>query len=147
MIYLNNLGFTDVLNAGILRNVEVAVGSYLAPQSSLLFELLGLFGDWLKSEEALQLHAIEKAALAHYMLVWIHPFVDGNGRTSRFLLNLILMKKGFPLTNIEDTDRTLYFETLREAQVSGDTRSFVHFIANIVNRSLEYYLKMTKVNK
>ena len=47
---------------------------------------------WLNSEEALQLHPVEYTALAHYKLVYVHPFVDGNGHTSRLLMNVVLMQ-------------------------------------------------------
>lgn len=52
--------------------------------------------EWLNSEEAHSMHAVRYAALAHYKLVDIHPFVDGNGRTSRLIMNLILLKAGYP---------------------------------------------------
>lgn len=52
--------------------------------------------EWLNSEEAYTMHPVRHAALAHYKLVDIHPFVDGNGRTSRLIMNLILLKAGYP---------------------------------------------------
>uniref|UniRef100_A0A915CNL6 Fido domain-containing protein n=1 Tax=Ditylenchus dipsaci TaxID=166011 RepID=A0A915CNL6_9BILA len=69
--------------------------------------------NWLNDEETLRLDAVELAALAHYKLVFIHPFIDGNGRTSRLLMNFILMQAGFPQlssqlnSDLEQTDRTL----------------------------------------
>lgn len=59
------------------------------------------FNEWLNSEETQKLHPVEFAALAHYKLVYIHPFLDGNGRTSRLLMNLILMRNGFPPVSIQ----------------------------------------------
>jgi Fic family protein len=55
------------------------------------------FVTWLNSVETLSLHPVRFAALAHYKLVYIHPFSDGNGRTSRLLMNLILMQAGTSL--------------------------------------------------
>jgi len=51
---------------------------------------------WLNDEETLALDSVEVAALAHYKLVFIHPFTDGNGRTGRLLMNWILLRAGFP---------------------------------------------------
>lgn len=63
------------------------------------------FETWLNSENALALHPIRYAALAHYKLVHIHPFTDGNGRTSRLLMNLILMRNGYPPIIIQKRER------------------------------------------
>ena len=62
--------------------------------------LLGEFIDWLNARDTLRLHPIELAALAHYRLVALHPFYDGNGRTCRLLMNFILMQAGFPAVTI-----------------------------------------------
>ncbi len=61
---------------------------------------MAAFSQWC-SNEAQQLHPVERAARIHGEFVKIHPFVDGNGRTSRLLMNLELMKAGFPATVIE----------------------------------------------
>lgn len=58
--------------------------------------LMESYVEWLNSEEARSMHAVRYAALAHYKLVDIHPFIDGNGRTSRLIMNLILLKAGYP---------------------------------------------------
>lgn len=97
---------------------------------------------WLNSEEALALHPIEFAALAHYRLVTIHPFYDGNGRTSRLLMNLILMQAGFPPVAIEVEDRMRYYDSLELAN-NGDIRPFIRFIAECTERTLDEYLAAT----
>eukprot|EP01110_Echinostelium_bisporum_P009359 TRINITY_DN3299_c0_g1_i1.p1 TRINITY_DN3299_c0_g1~~TRINITY_DN3299_c0_g1_i1.p1 ORF type:complete len:124 (+),score=22.67 TRINITY_DN3299_c0_g1_i1:222-593(+) len=86
---------------------------------------------WFHSEQYMNLHPIERAALAHYQLVWLHPYVDGNGRTSRLLMNMILMHAGFPEVIIEVDDRLRYYETLQDAHPThgGDTTPFILFIA------------------
>lgn len=83
--------------------------------------------EWMNSEEALALHPIELAALAHWKLVYIHPFYDGNGRTARLLMNLILMRAGFPPAIVRKEDRCIYYESLKEAN-AGDVRPFIRFI-------------------
>lgn len=64
------------------------------------------------------------AALAHYKLVHIHPFIDGNGRTSRLLMNLLLMQAGYPPVIIAKQHRHLYYQHLQTAN-EGDVRPFV----------------------
>jgi Fic family protein len=67
--------------------------------------MMSNFVDWLNSKSALDLHPVKLAAIAHYKLVHIHPFTDGNGRTSRLLMNTILMKYGFPPVVIQKQQR------------------------------------------
>lgn len=86
------------------------------------------------------LHIVELAALFHHRLVFIHPFFDGNGRTARLAINLLLMKSGYPLVVILKNDRKKYYRVLAEAD-KGDPQSLVRFIAQAVERSLDIYLK------
>ena len=103
------------------------------------------FVSWLNSEESSKIHPIEFAALAHYKLVTIHPFYDGNGRTSRLLMNLILMQAGFPPVSIKVEDRFRYYETLELAN-EGDIRPFIRFIAECAERTLDEFLLATVEN-
>lgn len=84
---------------------QVYVGSHIPPPPSEVTMEVASLVKWLQSHEALQMHPIRYAALAHYKLVYIHPFVDGNGRTSRLLMNLILMQAGYPPVIIPKQDR------------------------------------------
>ena len=94
---------------------------------------------WLQKRSTL--HAVEFAAEAHYRLVTIHPFVDGNGRTARLLMNLILMMKGFPPAIIRKRDRLAYISALEKAQLGGSKDDYFKIITKAVNRSLDIYLK------
>ncbi len=85
------------------------------------------FIEWLNSPETAALHPIESAALAHWKLVYIHPFYDGNGRTSRLLMNLVLLRAGYPPAIIRREDRHIYYQALKEAN-QGDMRPFIRFI-------------------
>lgn len=100
---------------------------------------------WMNSEEALKLHPIEFAALAHYKLVYIHPFYDGNGRTARLLMNLILMQAGFPPVSVKIEDRLKYYETLETAN-KGDVRPFIRFISDCTERTLDEFILATTEN-
>lgn len=82
------------------------------------------------------------AALAHYKLVHIHPFTDGNGRTSRLLMNMILMQAGYPPVIIHKQHRHKYYEYLQLAN-AGDVRPFVRFIAECTEQTLDLFLWAT----
>lgn len=88
---------------------------------------------------------IELAAIFHHKLVAIHPFFDGNGRTARLIMNLILMSKGFPLAIILKNDRRKYYRVLSAAD-KGKYFPLVLFVAQAVERSLDVYLRTLSPN-
>ena len=88
-------------------------------------------------------NAIEMSAFIHYRLVEIHPFTDGNGRTARLIMNLFLMRHGFPVTMVLKVDRKKYYDALKKADL-GDLKSFADFIGRNVERSLDLYLDTFK---
>lgn len=90
-----------------------------------------------------KLHPIELAALLHYKFIRIHPFDDGNGRLSRILMNLSLMKFGFPPVIIKTQKKEEYYRALQQAD-GGDTTFFVDYIARLQIDSLELYLRGAK---
>jgi len=71
--------------------------------------------------------------------VSIHPFVDGNGRVSRLLMNLILMKKNYPLVIIHRSKRRKYYQAIRDSDL-GDISSFIRFIAQETEATLDFFL-------
>ncbi|MCX5750970.1 MAG: Fic family protein [Candidatus Saganbacteria bacterium] len=85
------------------------------------------------------MHTIELAAIFHHKIAHIHPFFDGNGRTARLVMNVILMRKGYPLVVILKNDRKKYYRALEKAD-KGDYAPFVRFIAQAVERSMAIYL-------
>ncbi len=100
------------------------------------------FVEWLNSNQLLtEAHPVQIAALAHYKFVYIHPFYDGNGRTARLLMNLILMKSGYPPVIIKKEDRLDYYEYLEMAN-KGDVKPFIRFIARCAKRTLEEYIML-----
>lgn len=138
-IHKRVLGYVDPTEAGRIRRTQVFVGNFRPPPPKHLEKLMKEFISWLNSEEASKIHPIEYAALAHYKLVTIHPFYDGNGRTSRLLMNLILMQAGFPPVSIKVEDRFRYYETLELAN-EGDIRPFIRFIAECAERTLDEFI-------
>lgn len=132
---------TEPKDAGAYRkgNVIITGSSHRPPDAfevpSLMRELLG----WMRNNKN-KLHPIELAAITHHKLVFIHPFFDGNGRTARLIMNLLLMQKGYPLVVILKNDRKKYYDALEKADKENYV-PFVRFIAQAVERSLNIYLK------
>ncbi len=85
------------------------------------------------------LHPVEHAARVHGDFVKIHPFVDGNGRTARLLMNLELMKAGFPPAVLTVEKRLGYYETLDIAHIKGDYEPFLSLMAETVEQAFEPY--------
>ena len=92
------------------------------------------------------LHIIEQAALIHHKFVYIHPFWDGNGRTARLIMNVLILSAGFPLCIILKNDRKRYYRVLALAD-KGNYTPLCEFVAQAVMRSLNIYLKILKPNK
>lgn len=99
------------------------------------------FIEWLTSNQLHLVHPIQIAALVHYKFVFIHPFYDGNGRTARLLMNLILMKFGYPPVIIKKEERLEYYDYLEMAN-HEDIKPFVRFIARCTQRTLSEYIKI-----
>lgn len=95
------------------------------------------FGNWVAENTP----SPETAFAAHLRLVSIHPFSDGNGRTSRLLMNLMLMKSGYPPLVIRPEDRAEYFETLEKYQLAGDASDYQVFVATRLDKALDDFLK------
>lgn len=130
----------DDQNAGKYRSgqVRVAGATFMPPSAekipSMISELLQTL-----SQNPDELRPIELAAFFHHRLVNIHPFLDGNGRTARLLMNVVLLKTGYPFTVFLKVDRPKYLRALNEAD-NGNPIPFANFIANCVERSLDIYL-------
>lgn len=88
-----------------------------------------------------QMHPVEYAAMLHLNLVTIHPFIDGNGRTARLLMNLALLQAGYPITIIPPIIRGDYISALRDSN-KGDNQPFVSFISCSVWESQKEYLRL-----
>ncbi|XP_033076648.1 protein adenylyltransferase FICD isoform X2 [Trachypithecus francoisi] len=141
-IHRRVLGYVDPVEAGRFRTTQVLVGHHIPPHPQDVEKQMQEFVQWLNSEDAMNLHPVEFAALAHYKLVYIHPFIDGNGRTSRLLMNLILMQAGYPPITIRKEQRSEYYHVL-EAANEGDVRPFIRFIAKCTETTLDTLLFAT----
>ena len=127
-------------NAGRYRNVPVRIaGSQsILPNPLKVPALMDEFLAWLISRN--DMHPVAFAGLAHYKLVTIHPFIDGNGRTARLLMNLLLIMQGYPPAIIDNNDRLAYINALEKAQTGGSNEDYNQIIYDAANRSLDIYL-------
>jgi Fic family protein len=101
------------------------------------------FVDWLNSKEAQNLHSIEYATLAHYRFVSIHPFRDGNGRTARLLMNLLLLRVGYPIVIISNQECNDYINAIVYGQSNqDDTSRLLNLVLNATKSSLIETLRL-----
>lgn len=123
----------DDENAGQYRqqNVLISGATALPPDHTLLNDKMTQFIDWY-NRDSQKLHPIERAAKVHADFVAIHPFVDGNGRTSRLLMNLELLKSGYPPSVITVENRLAYYEALDQWMANDHTEPFIHLVTNAV---------------
>lgn len=128
--------------AGRYRNSTVAIGGadHTPPEAADVPPLMQELILWMQQNRKL-LHPVELAAILHHRIVNIHPFFDGNGRTARLMMNVVLMRAGFPLAVVLKNDRKKYYRTLGEAD-KGNYAPFVRFIAQAAERSLDIFLKV-----
>lgn len=109
------------------RNVKIAGTSYIPPSWEGLPKKLENFFKWYQAENR-KLHPLELAALIHLKLISIQPFVDGNSRLSRLLMNWILWKKGYPPVDIPFEELENYYNVLDKYQIEKNERPFVDYI-------------------
>jgi fido (protein-threonine AMPylation protein) len=128
-------------NAGRLRTIPVKIaGSAVAmPPPLQVPDLMDDFVRWLNVPH--DEHPATFAADAHLRFVTIHPFVDGNGRTGRLLMNLLLMRRAYPPALVRKEDREEYIGSLEQVQFGGSPVGYYSVIYGAVERSLDIYLQ------
>ncbi|MFD2036650.1 Fic family protein [Belliella marina] len=135
----------DKDNAGRYRKVPVRISgsSHVPPQPYLLEKLMEEYFIHYENNKN-KLHPVILATEMHERLVSIHPFIDGNGRTSRLVMNLLLMKHGFSLANLKGdlNSKLQYYKALEEVQVNNNPEVFYHLVIDAVRSSLESHLEM-----
>lgn len=128
--------------AGAYRTVNViAAGTnYRYPDAIKVPDLMVDFGNWLTQPHSM--HPIEVATEIHARLVTIHPFTDGNGRVARLLMNLQLLRTGYPLAIVQAVDRNAYIDAVVAWQ-AGSTEPLLWLIANRIKASAREILSLT----
>lgn len=126
--------------AGRIRNggVRITGANFTPPNANKVADLLDELIDFINTNP-LQLNDIELATIFHHKLVWIHPFFDGNGRTVRLSMNLLLMRNGFPPAIILKNDRKKYYEALNQAN-NGNYQKLTLLMCQSLERTLNIYI-------
>jgi len=124
--------------AGRYRQLDVkAAGTeYIYPPNYLLSDLMSEFITWLNSPAAIAQHPIQFATEAHLRFVSIHPFRDGNGRTGRLLMNLLLLRRGYPIVVISNLIRQAYIDAIVAAQQQNEPSLLLSLILKATQDSL-----------
>ena len=147
VLSINNLILRGIKaeEAGKYRKVQVMIkgSSHLPPQPFQVVKEMEDFFIWYESNKK-RLHPVILAAELHERLVSIHPFIDGNGRSARLIMNLILLQHGYVIANIKGDyeNRIQYYSALETAQTKNSKEDFLMFIAQIEKESLERYLNI-----
>lgn len=139
---IHSILMENILIGGIYRSVEVRItgAKHKPPVPSEMYYQIKNFYSNLNSTT--EFNPIELAVWTHAEFVKIHPFVDGNGRTSRLIMNYQLMRNKFLPVSINKEDRLEYFNLLEEYEVNGILTPFADFIAELEEQQLDEYLSI-----
>ena len=134
---------TDIFVGGIYRNMDVYItgAKHMPPTPNEMYrQIKAFYGDleWRGKD----INPIELAAWTHAEFVKIHPFPDGNGRTSRLIMNYQLMSNGFLPISIAKENRLDYFNALEEYAVEGNIVDFTDMIAELEEEQLDKHIRM-----
>jgi len=134
--------FAPAVSAGIIkasdlagyRNSQVYIkgANHVPPNSAAVRDAMPALFEMLKEEPEPGVRAV----LGHFIFVYIHPYMDGNGRIGRFLMNVMLASGGYPWTVIPVEKRDDYLSALEKASVNQEIDEFAKFIAELVSESL-----------
>ena len=130
---------------GIYRKIPVTImGAYTQPVQPYMIEpkMTELITNNEKRKK--NMHTIERIARFHLEFEGIHPFIDGNGRCGRLLLNLDLIQNGYPAINVKFADRKKYYEAFDEFYKNNNANKMTNLIAEYVTEQIENYLEILK---
>ncbi len=119
---------------------RIAGSPVVFPNAAKLPSLMKSFGEWLSGAQPEPAPSFE----AHSRLVAIHPFADGNGRTARLLMNLLLLRGGYPPVAVRPEDRKAYLDCLEHLSLQDDARPFQTFMHERLNATLSEYLEVLR---
>lgn len=135
----------DTKNAGVYRTVEVRISGsrHMPPSPLLLNDLMEGYFEFYELNKR-TMHPVLLAAEMHERLVTIHPFIDGNGRTARLVMNLVLLQNGYTLVNIKGNlkNRLKYYQALEQVQLNHEHTEFFKLILSSAEKSLLQHLEL-----
>ena len=135
----------DRENAGKYRSVNVRISGseHVPPEPYAIPQLMGDYMEHYRMQKG-SMHPVILAAEMHERLVSIHPFVDGNGRTSRLVMNLVLLQHGYTLANLkgDNVSRLRYYKALEQVQQNANPEPFYELVAEAVETSLREHLSL-----
>ena len=118
------------------HDVKISGSNWIPPSNKKIREEMRKIFQWYYIERK-KLHPVELGAILHNKLVRLHPFSDGNGRTSRVVMNWILMKNKFPMFYVELRDKIHYYEAIEEGDKGNDTK-IVQYIASVLMQQFTF---------
>jgi len=135
----------DTKNAGVYRTVEVRISGskHIPPSPLLLNDLMDGYFEFYELNKR-TMHPVLLAAEMHERLVTIHPFIDGNGRTARLVMNLVLLQNGYTLVNLKGNlkNRLKYYQALEQVQLNHEHTEFYKLILSSAEKSLLQHLEL-----
>ena len=142
-LILNNI---DKENPGKYRQKNVTIsGSQHKPLDHFKIpEQMKDMIDWYH-EKKYKLHPVELSVYLHHRFTYVHPFIDGNGRVGRLLMNFVLLRNGYPLAVIKAKDRERYMEALEKASVNGDYSALFEVVKKALEDSFEIYFHVLEI--
>ncbi len=145
--------FKPVVQAGILNpgdlagyrkgQVYISGARHVPPPAEAILDSMEMLETLLKTESS----AAVRAILGHFIFVYIHPYMDGNGRIGRFIMNLMLISGGYNWTVIRTSERSKYMSALEKASVDCDIRPFTEFVTHEMAYWADITSKMTLQQK
>jgi Fic family protein len=132
------------LDRGVYRNVPVRVGAFHPCQPyEVPIQMERLMAEYAADMQ--KLHAVERVALFHLKFETTHPFIDGNGRVGRLLLNFDLMKENYPPVNIKFTDRDRYYDCFNHYRNNNnDPSKMIELVSEYVIAELKRYIDIAE---
>ncbi len=133
----------NIITGGIYRNQEARISgaAHIPPAGNDMYiQIKNFFADMPYKN----FNPVEMAAWSHAEFVRIHPFIDGNGRTSRLIMNYQLMSNGFLPVSIDKKNRLEYYNTLEEYAVNGNLRPFTDMLSVLEDKQLDTYISLIK---
>jgi fido (protein-threonine AMPylation protein)/DNA-binding XRE family transcriptional regulator len=132
-------------DAGVYRTVQVMIkgASHIPPSAFEVEKEMKAYFKWYENNRH-TLHPVVLAADMHEKLVTIHPFIDGNGRTARLVMNLILLQNGYVIANIKGdyATRMKYYDSLEQVQTNTDAEKFRNFLVEIEKECLNRHISI-----